>query len=81
MFGISGEHLLILGIILLVFGPRRLPELGHKLGRAYRNFKDGLQGVEEAQYRRLGDSGKTENSPTKPDELDQQDPQKTDRQG
>ncbi len=60
MFGISGEHLVILGIILLVFGPKRLPELGHKLGKAYRNFKDGLQGVEEVQYRRLTEAGKAE---------------------
>jgi len=53
MFGISGEHLLILGIILLIFGPRRLPELGHTLGRAMKNFKDAVSGVEEAKYRKL----------------------------
>jgi sec-independent protein translocase protein TatA len=53
MFGISGEHLLILGIVLLIFGPRRLPELGNTLGKAIRNFKDAVSGVEEAQFRRL----------------------------
>ena len=53
MFGISGEHLLILGIILLFFGPRRLPELGNTLGKAIRNFKDAISGVEEAQFRKL----------------------------
>jgi sec-independent protein translocase protein TatA len=53
MFGISGEHLLILGIVLLIFGPRRLPELGNTLGKAIKNFKDAVSGVEEAQYRRL----------------------------
>jgi len=53
MFGISGEHLLVLGIVLLIFGPRRLPELGNTLGKAIRNFKDSLSGVEEASYRRL----------------------------
>lgn len=53
MFGLSGEHLLILGIVLIIFGPRRLPELGHTLGRAIRNFKDSLAGVEEAQFRRI----------------------------
>lgn len=56
MFGISGEHLLILGIVLLVFGPRRLPELGQTLGKSIRNFKDALSGVEEAQFRRLNNS-------------------------
>ena len=53
MFGISGEHLLILGLILLIFGPRRLPELGSTLGKAFRNFKDAISGVEEAQFRKL----------------------------
>jgi len=42
MFGMSGEHLLILGIILLFFGPRRLPELGNTLGKSIRNFKDAI---------------------------------------
>jgi sec-independent protein translocase protein TatA len=53
MFGISGEHLLVLGIILLIFGPRRLPELGNTMGKAIRNFKDSLSGVEEAKFRHL----------------------------
>src|SRR5476649_134645 len=53
MFGISGEHLLILGIVLLIFGPRRLPELGNTLGKAIRNFKDSLSGVEEAKFRKI----------------------------
>lgn len=53
MFGISGEHLLILAIVLLIFGPKRLPELGHTLGKGFRNFKDALAGVEEAQFRRI----------------------------
>jgi sec-independent protein translocase protein TatA len=61
MFGISGEHLLIVGIVLLFFGPRRLPELGNTLGKAIRNFKDAISGVEEAQYRKLPPE-----DPTKP---------------
>ena len=58
MFGISGEHLLILGIVLLIFGPRRLPELGNTLGKAIRNFKDAISGVEEAKFRRLEEEEK-----------------------
>ena len=42
MFGLSGEHLLILAAILLIFGPRRLPELGASIGKAMRNFKEGF---------------------------------------
>jgi sec-independent protein translocase protein TatA len=56
MLGISGEHLLILGIVLIFFGPRRLPELGNTLGKAIRNFKDAMSGVEEARYRRLDET-------------------------
>ncbi|HYM62641.1 MAG TPA: twin-arginine translocase TatA/TatE family subunit [Thermoanaerobaculia bacterium] len=34
--------LLILGIVLIVFGPSRLPELGKGLGESIRGFKEGL---------------------------------------
>lgn len=58
MFGISGEHILVLGIVLLIFGPRRLPELGNTLGKAIRNFKDAISGVEEAKFRKLEETQK-----------------------
>jgi len=44
-----------LAIVLLIFGPRRLPELGNTMGKAIRNFKDSLSGVEEAKYRHIED--------------------------
>lgn len=44
MYGISGEHILVLLVILLIFGPRRLPDLGHSIGRTIKNFKDGMSG-------------------------------------
>jgi sec-independent protein translocase protein TatA len=53
MFGISFEHILIVGVVLLLFGPRRLPELGHTMGKAIKNFKDSINGVEEASYKRI----------------------------
>ena len=34
--------LLILGIALLVFGPKKLPELGRALGESIRVFKKGF---------------------------------------
>ncbi len=37
------ELILILVIILLLFGARRLPEIGRSLGRALGEFKKGLQ--------------------------------------
>ena len=40
MFGIgTQELLLILLVVLLVFGSRKLPEIGGGLGRAIRNFR------------------------------------------
>ena len=39
-------HLIIvLAIALLIFGPRKLPELGKGLGEGFRQFKDGLKGT------------------------------------
>jgi sec-independent protein translocase protein TatA len=36
-------HLLIvLGVLLLVFGPKRLPDLGKGMGEAIRGFKRGI---------------------------------------
>lgn len=49
MFGISGEHLLVLLVILLIFGPKRLPDLGNSLGRTLKNFKDAMAGNDQAQ--------------------------------
>lgn len=53
MLGLSGEHLLILVGILLIFGPRRLPEAGAALGKAVRNFKEHFGGIREPAFRRL----------------------------
>ena len=39
--------ILILAIALLVFGPRKLPELGQGLGKGIRGFKDALRGIGE----------------------------------
>jgi sec-independent protein translocase protein TatA len=40
--------LLILAIALVVFGPKKLPELGKGLGEAIRGFKDSLKAGEAA---------------------------------
>jgi sec-independent protein translocase protein TatA len=38
-------ELLLLGLVaLLVFGPKRLPEMGRSLGRGMREFKDSVSG-------------------------------------
>ena len=41
-------HLLIIfGIALLVFGPKKLPELGKGLGESIRGFKAGMKAEDE----------------------------------
>jgi sec-independent protein translocase protein TatA len=42
---IGMPELLLLGLVaLLVFGPKRLPEMGRSLGRGMREFKDSVTG-------------------------------------
>jgi sec-independent protein translocase protein TatA len=36
--------LVIILVLLLVFGPKRLPEMGRSVGRGIREFKDSLSG-------------------------------------
>jgi sec-independent protein translocase protein TatA len=44
-FGIGiWELLILLLVLLLVFGPKRLPEMGRQLGRGMREFKDSVTG-------------------------------------
>lgn len=48
MFGLGAtELLIILGIVVLLFGARRLPEIGSGLGKAIKNFKSGVSGDDE----------------------------------
>ena len=38
------EIILVLIIALVVFGPKRLPELGRSVGKGMREFKDSVSG-------------------------------------
>jgi sec-independent protein translocase protein TatA len=51
MFGGIGipELLLIFGILLLLFGARKLPEIGRGLGEGIRSFKSSLSGESEEE--------------------------------
>jgi sec-independent protein translocase protein TatA len=44
--GIAGL-IVILIVALLVFGPKRLPEIGRSLGRGMREFKDSVSSQDE----------------------------------
>jgi len=44
MFGIGHQELIIIfGIVFLIFGAKRLPEMGKGLGQAIRGFKTSMQ--------------------------------------
>jgi sec-independent protein translocase protein TatA len=59
-------HLMILAIVVLVlFGGKKLPELGKGLGEGYRGFKDGLKGVSD-DINKPGET--THTTPSKPEE-------------
>lgn len=54
---IQPTHLLfILVVALLVLGPKRLPEVGRSLGRGLRDFRQGMQGVQEEARSVFGDA-------------------------
>jgi sec-independent protein translocase protein TatA len=38
------ELLILFAVLLLIFGPKRIPEMGRSLGRGMREFKDSVTG-------------------------------------
>ncbi|MGD0838718.1 MAG: twin-arginine translocase TatA/TatE family subunit [Polyangia bacterium] len=45
----TGEIVLIILVVMIVFGASKLPQLGDGLGRAIRNFKRAVQGGSEIE--------------------------------
>ena len=41
------EIVVILVIVLVIFGPKRLPDLGRSLGKGMREFKDSVTGKDD----------------------------------
>jgi sec-independent protein translocase protein TatA len=57
------ELLVVLGIILLIFGPKRLPAAGRALGHGIREFKDSISGPRKG---RDGEDGEPAELPAGP---------------
>lgn len=52
MGSMSAAHwLIVLVIVLLVFGPKRLGSLGKGLGEGIRSFREGLAGEGDREHR------------------------------
>jgi sec-independent protein translocase protein TatA len=56
MFGLGTQELvIILAIVFLIFGAKRLPEIGSGLGKAIKNFKGGVKSIDEGPSEKTGD--------------------------
>lgn len=54
----TGEIILIVAVILLLFGGRKIPELMRGLGKGVKSFKQGMNEVEEEIKKPLEDLDK-----------------------
>ena len=78
MFGLRGQELLIvLLIVLLIFGARKLPDLARSLGASAKEFRKGIEdgskdeNVAEAQSAEMNED---QSEATKSDSSDSTDP-------
>ena len=67
MFGLGPMELaIILAIVVILFGARRLPEIGSGVGKAIKNFKSGISGDDEVDVtpdsERMSDKSKESDS-------------------
>ncbi len=57
-FGLP-EIIIILGILALLFGASRLPQMGNSLGRGIREFKNGIMGKSDDEEPKVSESSKS----------------------
>jgi sec-independent protein translocase protein TatA len=58
--GVTGgwELLLILALVLLLFGPKRLPEIAEAMGKSIRKFKSATNKATDEVKRELDEAGR-----------------------
>ena len=61
------ELIIVLIIVLLIFGPKNLPKLGKMFGKTMKNFKEGMDDVDENGDAKPAET-KTEEKAEKKDE-------------
>lgn len=67
----AGEIAIILIVVLLIFGPSKLPQLGQSVGKMLRGFKKEMKSLEEerdAEADMEGDAARSEIDVTPADE-------------
>ena len=61
MFGIgTGELVVILVVVILLFGAKRIPEIAKGIGRALHEFRKARDGLENAGQQPHDEKGKTD---------------------
>jgi sec-independent protein translocase protein TatA len=58
------ELLILLSIILLFFGAKRIPDLARSLGRGTREFREGIRGAVDDDKDEVRDRNKAEEKPS-----------------
>lgn len=64
------EILIVLVIALVVFGPKKLPELGQSIGKGFREFKGAVSGDDDDESKGEHLRELTESKQSKPSAVD-----------
>lgn len=62
------ELIIVLIIVLVIFGPKNLPKLGKMFGKTMKNFKEGMDDVDENGETKTAETKTAETKAEKNDE-------------
>ena len=70
IFGVGLPEMVVIGAVaLLVFGPKRLPELGRTLGKTLKGFQSASKEFEREINKAMADPEVSEDAPKPAEEL------------